>query len=292
MNFDIFISYSSKDKPAADAACAVLEANGIRCWIAPRDVMPGQEYGAAIMEAIERCRVMVLIFSSNANESPQIRREIERAVKEGVTIIPLRIEEVEPTKAVAYFLGAIHWLDALTPPFERHLQRLAETVKAILQAKTTQSSNKAARESQSKTVGKGALFSRTSETKEERSLGLGKARRPWIVPAGIGLSVLALAGAAVWVYVHVSQPRHKLGPPIDGWTASGGQIMRFYPSDSQESCRKDCEREGDECFAYTWVKPEGFKSGDGPMCYLMHWYDHIAKHSCCVTANRAGTVPK
>ena len=77
MDFDAFISYSSKDKPAADAACAVLEGSGIRCWIAPRDVMPGGEYGAAIMDAIERCRVMVLIFSSNANQSPQIRREIE-----------------------------------------------------------------------------------------------------------------------------------------------------------------------------------------------------------------------
>jgi hypothetical protein len=128
MDFDVFISYSSKDKPAADAACAVPEANGIRWWIAPRDVMPGGEYGVAIVDAIERCRVMVLIFSSNANESAQIRREIGRAVKKGVTIIPVRIEEVEPTQSIEYFLGAIHWLDALTPPPETHLQHLAETI--------------------------------------------------------------------------------------------------------------------------------------------------------------------
>jgi TIR domain len=131
MDFDVFISYSSKDKPAADAACAVLEANGIRCWIAPRDVIPGGEYGAAIVDAIERCRVMVLIFSSNANESAQIRREIERAVKKGVTIIPVRIEEVEPTQSMEYFLGAIHWLDALTPPFlQSKVAARAEGIKA------------------------------------------------------------------------------------------------------------------------------------------------------------------
>jgi TIR domain len=134
MKFDVFISYSSRDKTAADAACAVLESAGIRCWIAPRDIKPGGEYGAAIISAIERCRVMVLIFSSSANKSHQIHREIERAVSKGVPIVPVRIEEVVPTKSMEYFLGGIHWLDALTPPIEEHLKQLAGTVEAILQA--------------------------------------------------------------------------------------------------------------------------------------------------------------
>lgn len=132
MDFDAFISYSSQDKTAADAACAFLEGKGVRCWIAPRDIMAGGEYGAAIVEAIDRCRVMVLIFSASANNSGQIRREIERAVSKGVPIVPLRIEQVVPTKSMEYFLGAIHWLDALTPPLESHLQKLADTVKALL----------------------------------------------------------------------------------------------------------------------------------------------------------------
>jgi len=54
---------------------------------------PGVEYGAGIIEAIEHCRVMVLIFSSNANASQQIHREIERAVSKCVPIVPVRIEE-------------------------------------------------------------------------------------------------------------------------------------------------------------------------------------------------------
>ena len=95
MEFDAFISYSSTDKTAALAACAVLEGAGIRCWIAPRDIRPGGEYGAAIIDAIERCRVMVLIFSSSANSSRQITREIERAVSKGVPIVPVRIEAVQ-----------------------------------------------------------------------------------------------------------------------------------------------------------------------------------------------------
>lgn len=137
MSHDVFISYSSLDKAVADAACAALEAAGIRCWIAPRDIMPGKEWGAAIIEGINESRVMVLVFSAHANNSPQIRREVERAVHKGIAIIPLRIENIVPTQSLEYFIGTVHWLDALTPPMEGHLRRLIESVKAILQIDPT-----------------------------------------------------------------------------------------------------------------------------------------------------------
>src|SRR5581483_7974306 len=91
---DVFISYSSKDKPVADATCATLEAHGIRCWIAPRDIIPGTEWGKAIVDGISGSRIMVLIFSSNADQSRQVMREAERAVHKGLSLLPLRIEEV------------------------------------------------------------------------------------------------------------------------------------------------------------------------------------------------------
>lgn len=133
MAVDAFISYSSKDKITADMACAALESAGVRCWIAPRDIRAGTEYAEGIIAAIDTCHVMVLIFSSNANASPQIHREIERAVSKGLTIIPFRIEDIAPTKAMEYYLGAIHWLDALTPPLAKHLGHLVDQVKANLQ---------------------------------------------------------------------------------------------------------------------------------------------------------------
>jgi TIR domain-containing protein len=132
MQFDVFISYSSHDKSAADATCAALEQAGIRCWIAPRDILPGADWSAALMDALESCRAMVLIFSSNANSSPQIRREVERVVGRGIPVIPVRIEDTAPTKAMAYFMGPVHWLDALTPPLEQHLHKLADSLKTLL----------------------------------------------------------------------------------------------------------------------------------------------------------------
>src|SRR5450631_4023487 len=132
MAHDVFISYASGDKQVADAVCATLESHGIRCWIAPRDVLPGMHYGEAIIDAIHECRIMVLVFSSKANLSGHIPKEIERAVSQGSTIMPLRIEDVLPAKSLDYFIGGVHWLDALTPPLEAHLKRLAANVQTLI----------------------------------------------------------------------------------------------------------------------------------------------------------------
>jgi TIR domain/RDD family len=132
MAHEVFVSYSHHDKPQADAVCATLEAKQIRCWIAPRDIVPGQEWGAAIVDAIQSSRVMVLVFSSHANTSPQIRREVQLAVDAGTVLIPFRIEDVTPAQSLKYFLGTPHWLDALTPPLETHLERLAPAVTSFL----------------------------------------------------------------------------------------------------------------------------------------------------------------
>jgi hypothetical protein len=132
MAHDVFISHSVKDKTTADAMCATLESEGVRCWIAPRDVTPGMEWGKCIIDAIREARIMVLVFTAHANASQQIRREIERAVHHDVIIVPFRVEDVVPDESLEYFIGNVHWLDALTPPLEAHLESLAATVKLLL----------------------------------------------------------------------------------------------------------------------------------------------------------------
>ena len=71
---DVFISYSSKDKSTADAICGQLEREKIRCWIAPRDVVPGSHYAEAIIDGINTCRAMVVVFSESSNGSQQVLR--------------------------------------------------------------------------------------------------------------------------------------------------------------------------------------------------------------------------
>jgi len=131
---DVFISYAHSDKPTADAICAAIESVGVRCWIAPRDVPPGAEWASSILDAISTGRVFVLVFSQHSNASPQVMREVERAVHSGLVIIPFRIEDVPFSKSLEFLLSACHWLDALTPPVQRHIERLREQICRLLEA--------------------------------------------------------------------------------------------------------------------------------------------------------------
>jgi hypothetical protein len=132
MAHDVFISHSAQDKAVADAVCAALENAGVRCWIAPRDVQPGRSFAGEITRAIQQSKAMVLIFSAHSNNSQQVLREVQLAVSSHLHIIQLRIEDVRPNDDLKYFLSTPHWLDALTPPVEKHLERLVAAVEALL----------------------------------------------------------------------------------------------------------------------------------------------------------------
>jgi len=133
LGHDVFISYSSKDKIVADATCHFLEQHGIKCWIAPRDVSTGS-YAASIVNAIENSKLLVIIFSNNSNVSDQVKNELEVAVSGGITIQPFRIEEVEPSSDMKFYIKRMHWLDALTPPLEDHLSNLVKKISQLIEA--------------------------------------------------------------------------------------------------------------------------------------------------------------
>ncbi|HEY2780374.1 MAG TPA: toll/interleukin-1 receptor domain-containing protein [Steroidobacteraceae bacterium] len=129
---DVFISYSQPDYDCAMELVARIEREGINCWIAPRDIAPSADWAAEIIDAISNSRVMILVFSSSSNASPQVRREVERAVHKQVSILPFRIDNVLPSKSLEYFLSAQHWLDAFPPPREPHYARLCDYLRAHL----------------------------------------------------------------------------------------------------------------------------------------------------------------
>ena len=132
MSHDVFISYSSLDKLAADAVCHGLEAKGIRCWIAPRDQIAGQPYGEQITGAIEAAQVMVLVFSDNVNKSHAVHNEINLAASADVTIVPFRIAKVEFNSELHFYLGRMHWLDAFPQPVDHYIDALGVTVQRNL----------------------------------------------------------------------------------------------------------------------------------------------------------------
>lgn len=165
---DVFISHASEDREAASRIAAYLEDQGVACWIAPRDVPPGGEYGAAIMTAIEDARALVLVLSEPANQSQFVRREVERAVARLKPVLPVRVREVTPSGALEFFVASAQWVDAYQPPIEHHLAPLAAAIRALAGAAPAAGPLPKAR------------------------------RRPWR-PAALALALLA-AAAAAWVW--------------------------------------------------------------------------------------------
>jgi hypothetical protein len=109
----IFISHCDKDKAAADQLLNALEGLGAKCWMAPRDVPPGGSYADAILTAIEESRCFVLIYTNSCNDSPHVLREVERALKFNLNIVPIRLDDSPPSRGLDYLLATVHWLSAV-----------------------------------------------------------------------------------------------------------------------------------------------------------------------------------
>lgn len=134
MAHDVFISYATEDMRTVTSLVHFLEADGVRCWYAPRDVLPGANYGAQIADAIRSTRILILVLSSHSNQSTPVSNEVERAVHNGVVVIPIRIEDVVPSPNLELHIAGSHWLDALSETLESHQSALVRAVRKHLEA--------------------------------------------------------------------------------------------------------------------------------------------------------------
>ena len=108
----VFVSYATADRKQAVLVCKALEQRGIDCWIASRDVAPGENYQESIVRALRGAPAMVLVFSDAANNSDEIKKELSLASRYRVPVVALRITDVEPSDAFAYELSTRQWIDA------------------------------------------------------------------------------------------------------------------------------------------------------------------------------------
>lgn len=130
--FDIFISHSKSDEEMASAIKRHLEAAGFKCWKAPEDIIFGEVWASAITRALGVCRVMILVWSRNSLASPQVSKELTIATRNGLTVIPFRIEDVQPTHEWDYHLVNTHWMDAFRGSVEQYLPHLTEHLAKLL----------------------------------------------------------------------------------------------------------------------------------------------------------------
>lgn len=126
----LFISYSSQDKDVADHVLSFFESRGLNCWIAPRNIPPAADWAESIIDGIDSASAMVLLLSRYSNESPQVRREVERAVNNGLIIYPLILENIELSKWMQYYISAHQWYDATDVSLNRRLAELISSIRS------------------------------------------------------------------------------------------------------------------------------------------------------------------
>ncbi len=141
MNIDVFISYHTQSSlPTVEAIVNKLESIGIRCWYANRD--SGGAYARAISDAINTSRIFLLILNKDASESPQVLNELnmvtERLAKnEPVEVMPFHIADEDISPDARYYVGRMHWIDAMTPPLYERINELTVRIAGVLGREAT-----------------------------------------------------------------------------------------------------------------------------------------------------------
>ena len=206
---DVFVSYASQDVAVTNSVVEHLEHQGIRCWIAPRDVKPGAQYADAIVRAINEAKTQVLVLSQNAVGSSHVGREIERAASKNKQIIALKIDPASLTPALEYFLSESQWIDVPALGMTGALSRLSAS---IGQASTPTSSDVGAGGPR---VAKPAILTR---------LKSGAVAKRVVV----AVAILVVLGTVIGVVVRYWPPKHG-GPQAPAVAASSDKSIAVLP---------------------------------------------------------------
>ncbi len=217
--YDVFISYSSIDKEAADAVCSILEGNGIRCWMAPRDITPGKAFSEAIIDGIQSSKVFVLVYSSNSNHSTQVIKEVDRAVHHELSIINLRLDDEPLSKKLEYYISDVHWMDAMTPPLEEHLNKLLKVVQILLKPDEIKD------DEIEKAISKGTLrLGRNGKS----GTGTGRYRSPWKSAVAAAAVIMAVLVAGLLVIPRLSKQMDKSVAVLPFTNLSGDPDQEYF----------------------------------------------------------------
>jgi small GTP-binding protein len=113
-SFDVFLSYSSKDKAIVRPLAERLRKDGLRVWFDEWELKPGDHLQAKIDDGLEQSRVLVLCMSAQAFSSDWAQLEsgtfrFRDPLNKERRFIPLRLDDVPIKGSLAQFLY-INWL--------------------------------------------------------------------------------------------------------------------------------------------------------------------------------------
>ena len=125
---NVFLSFSSKQTNEAERICNYLESHGLSCFFSTRDLIPGEEYAAQLLDRIDEASVLVLLLSASSNESPHVLREVEYAVSHNTPILGYSLEPVTLSKSMEYFMMTHQWITSEENKDEKLLQSIRHLI--------------------------------------------------------------------------------------------------------------------------------------------------------------------
>ncbi len=126
-----FLSHASADAAIAQKLCAQLEAEGVRCWIAPRDVTPGRPYSDEIVRGIDGCEAFVLLATPTAVLSKNVLNELEQAHRNDRQIYTIMVNQPKVSDELGYYIARLHWLEAKGTDLGAVAERLAQVMHGV-----------------------------------------------------------------------------------------------------------------------------------------------------------------
>lgn len=119
MKHKVFISYSRKDKDAADCLCEILKENDVAYWIDKEGIYSSSNYKELIVDAIDVSQSVIFISSVNSNASINCIREIGYAVNMNKPILPLMLDDAPYAKSIRLDISDIDQIDFRNPTVSR-----------------------------------------------------------------------------------------------------------------------------------------------------------------------------
>lgn len=130
MSAEIFISYRRADQAKATLLYQLLKDRGVDAWY---DALldAGDDWRDRTAHALVSAPIFVLLFSKAASESSDISKELAAATFQKKTVIPVRIENINPQGAFLYELASRNWFDAYDNT-EARMAVLADRLAALV----------------------------------------------------------------------------------------------------------------------------------------------------------------
>ena len=152
MNHEIFICYSKKDISFVESLVQKMELAGFSCWFEDRDLSKDSLDAEKTIEAINKSKIFILVFTDSIIDSDRAIRETEIAINSGCVIIPFKLTRNDPTGSMRYYLASLHWFDVSDLSRDVAVEKLIDLVESIIKGKNTKGYNRPVNKKKQKTV--------------------------------------------------------------------------------------------------------------------------------------------